>query len=436
MSEKIVYVGISADLMHPGHINILKEAAKYGRVIVGLLTDKAIASYKRLPFLTYDQREKVIANMKQVYKVVPQETLDYRPNLEMIRPDIVFHGDDWKKGVQLKVRQQVIDTLSKWNGELVEIPYTPGISSTQLVNAHKDLGTTPDRRRGQLKRLLNAKPLIRILETHNGLSSLIAEDLEIEDENGKHSFDGVWSSSLTDSTAKGMPDIEAVDPSSRANSVDQIFNVTTKPMIYDSDTGGKPEHFSYTVKNLERLGVSAVVIEDKIGLKKNSLFGTEVPQQQDTIEDFCNKIRVGKNSQVSDDFMIISRCESLILEQGMDDAVKRCKAYLDSGSDGIMIHSRKSDGAEILEFCEHYKEFSAGRPLIVVPSSFDKITEAEFEEAGVNIVIYANHMLRAAYPAMYRAAKSILENKRAFEAREYCMSIKEILEIIPGTKNA
>ena len=435
MSEKIVYVGISADLMHPGHINILKEAVKHGRVIVGLLTDQAIASYKRLPFLTYAQRENVVANMKQVYKVVPQETLDYRPNLETIRPDIVVHGDDWKKGVQLKVRQQVIDTLSKWNGELVEVPYTPGISSTQLVNAHKDLGTTPDRRRGQLKRLLNAKPLIRILETHNGLSSLIAEDLEIEDENGKHSFDGVWSSSLTDSTAKGMPDIEAVDPSSRANSVDQIFNVTTKPMIYDSDTGGKPEHFSYTVKNLERLGVSAVVIEDKIGLKE-LIIRDRVPQQQDTIEDFCNKIRVGKNSQVSDDFMIISRCESLILEQGMDDAVKRCKAYLEAGSDGIMIHSRKSDGAEILEFCEHYKEFSAGRPLIVVPSSFDKIVEAEFEEAGVNIVIYANHMLRAAYPAMYRTAKSILENKRAFEAREYCMSIKEILEIIPGTKNA
>ena len=436
MSEKIVYVGISADLMHPGHINILREAAKYGRVIVGLLTDKAIASYKRLPFLTYAQREKVVANMKQVYKVVPQETLDYRPNLEKIRPDIVVHGDDWKKGVQLKVRQQVIDTLSKWNGELVEVPYTPGISSTQLINAHKDLGTTPDRRRGQLKRLLNAKPLIRILETHNGLSSLIAEDLEIEDENGKHSFDGVWSSSLTDSTAKGMPDIEAVDPSSRANSVDQIFNVTTKPMIYDSDTGGKPEHFSYTVKNLERLGVSAVVIEDKIGLKKNSLFGTEVPQQQDTIEDFCNKIRVGKNSQVSDDFMIFSRCESLILEQGMEDALKRCKAYLNAGSDGIMIHSRKSDGIEILEFCKYYKDFSGGRPLIVVPSSFDKITESEFQEAGVNIVIYANHMLRAAYPAMYKTAESILKNKRAFEAREYCMSIKEILEIIPGTKNA
>ncbi len=436
MDEKIVYVGISADLMHPGHINILKEACKYGRVIVGLLTDKAIASYKRLPFLTFAQREKVVANMKQVYKVIPQETLDYRPNLEMIKPDFVVHGDDWKQGVQLKVRKQVIETLSQWGGELVEVPYTPGISSTQLIKAHKDLGTTPDRRRGQLRRLLNAKPLIRILETHNGLSSLIAEDLEIEDENGKHSFDGIWSSSLTDSTAKGMPDIEAVDPSSRANSVDQIFNVTTKPMIYDSDTGGKLEHFSYTVKNLERLGVSAVVIEDKIGLKKNSLFGNEVPQQQDTIEDFCSKIRVGKNSQVSDDFMIISRCESLILDQGMDDALKRCKAYLEAGSDGIMIHSRKSDGAEILEFCEYYKEFGSGRPLIVVPSSFDKITEAEFEEAGVNIVIYANHMLRAAYPAMYKAAESILKNKRAFEAREYCMSIKEILEIIPATKNA
>ena len=434
--EKIVYVGISADLMHPGHINILKEANKYGRVIVGLLTDAAIASYKRLPFLTYSQREQVIANMKQVYKVVPQETLDYRPNLEKIRPDIVVHGDDWKTGVQSKIRSQVNETLKKWGGELIEVPYTPGISSTQLINAHKEIGTTPDRRRAQLRRLLNAKPLIRILETHNGLSSLIAEDLEIEDENGKHSFDGVWSSSLTDSTAKGMPDIEAVDPSSRANSVDQIFNVTTKPMIYDSDTGGKPEHFAYTVKNLERLGVSAVVIEDKIGLKKNSLFGTDVPQQQDTIEDFCSKIRVGKNSQVSDEFMIISRCESLILEQGMDDALKRCKAYLEAGSDGIMIHSRKSDGAEILEFCNHYKDFGSGRPLVVVPSSFDKITEEEFERAGVNIVIYANHMLRAAYPAMYKAAKSILENKRAFEAREYCMSIKDILEIIPGTKDA
>ena len=436
MSEKIVYVGISADLMHPGHINILKEAEKYGRVIVGLLTDSAIASYKRLPFLSYEQREQVVVNMRQVYKVVPQETLDYRPNLEKIRPDVVVHGDDWKTGVQSKIRSQVKETLEKWGGELIEVPYTSGISSTQLVNAHKEIGTTPDRRRAQLRRLLNAKPLIRILETHNGLSSLIAENLEFEDENGKHSFDGIWSSSLTDSTAKGMPDIEAVDPSSRANSVDIIFNVTTKPMIYDSDTGGKPEHFSYTVKNLERLGVSAVVIEDKIGLKKNSLFGTDVPQQQDTIEDFCNKIRVGKNSQVSDEFMIISRCESLILEQGMDDALTRCRAYLQAGSDGIMIHSRKSDGAEILEFCEHYKEFSEGRPLIVVPSSFDKITESEFEEAGVNIVIYANHMLRAAYPAMYKTAESILKNKRAFESREFCMSIKEILEIIPGTKNA
>ena len=436
MNEKIVYVGISADLMHPGHINILKEASKYGKLIVGLLTDSAIASYKRLPFLTYKQREEVISNMKQVYKVVPQNTLDYRPNLEKIRPDFVLHGDDWKTGVQSKIREQVIETLAKWEGELIEIPYTKGISSTQLINANKVLGTTPDRRRAQLSRLINVKPLIRIIETHNGLSSLIAEDIEIEDEKGKHGFDGVWSSSLTDSTAKGMPDIEAVDPSSRAHSVDQIFNVTTKPMIYDGDTGGKPEHFSYTVKNLERLGVSAVVIEDKVGLKKNSLFGTEVAQKQDSIEDFCNKIRVGKNAQVSDDFMIFSRCESLILEQGMEDALKRCKAYLNAGSDGIMIHSRKSDGIEILEFCKHYKEFGAGKPLMVVPSSFDKITEEEFEKAGVNIVIYANHMLRAAYPAMYRTAKSILENKRAFEAREYCMSIKEILEIIPGTKNA
>ncbi len=436
MAEKIIYVAMSADIMHPGHINILEEANKYGKVTVGLLTDTAIASYKRLPFLTYQQREQVIANMKQVYKVVPQETLDYRPNLEKIKPDFVIHGDDWKTGVQSNIRKQVITTLAKWKGKLIEVPYTKGISSTQLINAQKDIGTTPDRRRVQLRRLINAKPLIRIIETHNGLSSLIAEDIEIEDEKGKHSFDGLWSSSLTDSTAKGMPDIEAVDPTSRANSVDQIFNVTTKPMIYDGDTGGKPEHFSYTVKNLERLGVSAIVIEDKIGLKKNSLFGTEVSQEQDSIESFCNKIRVGKNSQVSDEFMIFSRCESLILDKGMEDALRRCKAYLKAGSDGIMIHSRKSDGLEILDFCRHYRVFGEGKPLIVVPSSFDKITEEEFEQAGVNIVIYANHMLRAAYPAMYKTAKSILENKRSYESREFCMSIKEILEIIPGTKNA
>jgi len=429
-----VYVGMSADMIHHGHINIIKEASKYGDVIVGLLTDKAIASYKRLPYLTYEEREAVVGALKGVKRVVRQETLDYRPNLEVLKPDLVVHGDDWKTGVQSKVRDQVIETLAKWGGKLIDVPYTQGISSTQLNKAVKANGTTADRRRAQFKRLVQSKGIVRVIETHSGISSLIAENLEVEVKGQKRSFDAVWSSSLTDSTNKGKPDIEAVDTSDRVNTINSIFEVTTKPLIYDGDTGGKPEHFAFTVRTLERLGVSAIVIEDKTGLKKNSLFGTEVSQTQDNIEDFCAKIQAGKNAQVSDDFMIFARCESLILDKGIDDAVERCLAYLEAGVDGIMIHSRHEDGKEIMDFCKLYQDFGLDRPLIVVPSSFDQITETEFEKAGVKIVIYANHMLRAAYPAMLDVAKTILENERCFEVRPKCLSIKEILEMIPGTK--
>lgn len=425
---------MSADVLHNGHINILNEAAKLGEVTVGVLTDSAVASYKRLPYLTFEERKAVVSAIKGVANVVAQETLDYRPNLEKYRPDIVVHGDDWKTGVQAKVREQVVETLERWGGTVIDVPYTPNISSSRINEAIKSQGTTADRRRGQLRRLLGARNLVRVLETHSGISSLIAENLEVEVHGRKKSFDAVWSSSLTDSTNKGKPDIEAVDTTDRANTISSIFEVTTKPMIYDGDTGGRPEHFVFTVKTLERLGVSAIVIEDKTGLKKNSLFGTDVDQTQDTIDDFCAKISAGKNAQVSDDFMIIARCESLILDKGMEDAVERCKAYLKAGADGIMIHSRREDGQEILDFCKIYQEFGAGRPLVVVPSSFDRITEAKFEEAGVNIVIYANHMLRAAYPAMLKVAKTILENDRCFDVRADCLSIKEILEMIPGTK--
>ena len=429
-----VYVGMSADMIHHGHINLINEAAKLGEVTVGLLTDKAVASYKRLPYLTYEEREAVVAGLKGVLQVIPQETLDYRPNLEAIKPDIVVHGDDWKSGVQSKVRDQVIDTLAQWGGKLVDVPYTMGISSTKLNQAVKSQGTTADRRRAQFKRLVHSKDIVRVIETHSGISSLIAENLEVDVNGQKRSFDAVWSSSLTDSTNKGKPDIEAVDTSDRANTISSIFEVTTKPMIYDGDTGGKPEHFAFTVRTLERLGVSAIVIEDKIGLKKNSLFGNDVPQTQDNIDDFCAKIQTGKNAQVTDDFMIFARCESLILDKGMYDAVERCKAYLEAGADGIMIHSRLEDGQEIMDFCKLYQEFGLGRPLIVVPSSFDRITETEFAAAGVNVVIYANHMLRAAYPAMLEVATTILKNERCFDVRPKCLSIKQILEMIPGTK--
>ena len=430
---KSVYVAMSADLLHQGHINIINEAAKLGEVTVGVLTDAAIASYKRLPYLTFDERSVVVAAVKGVSKIVAQETLDYRPNLLKYKPDFVVHGDDWKSGVQSPVRQQVIETLAAWGGVVVDVPYTPGISSSRLNAALRAQGTTADRRRAQMRRLLNSKGFVRVLETHSGLSSLIIENLEVQVGNEKRSFDAFWSSSLTDSTNKGKPDIEAVDTSERASTVSSIFEVTTKPLIYDGDTGGKPEHFVFTVRTLERLGVSAIVIEDKIGLKKNSLLGNDVHQTQAAKEDFCEKIRVGKNAQVSDDFMIIARCESLILDKGMNDAVERCQAYLAAGADGIMIHSRSESGEDILEFSKEYQNFSHGRPLVVVPSSFDKLTETQLREAGVNVVIYANHMLRAAYPAMRKVAETILINERCFEVRQDCMSIKDILQLIPGT---
>ena len=428
---KKIYVGMSADLVHPGHINILKEASKLGYVTVGLLTDKAIASYKRLPYMKYEQRKEVIENIKGVKEVIPQETLDYRRNLELIKPDIVVHGDDWKEGIQSKTRQQVIDTLAQWGGELVEPSYTDGISSTQLNNSLKEIGTTPDIRRGRLRRLIDSKEIVRIMESHNALSGLIIETVK-SDKNIE--YDGMWSSSLTDSTSKGKPDIEAVDVSTRINTINEIFEVTTKPMIYDADTGGIAEHFAFTVRTLERTGISAVIIEDKTGLKKNSLFGNDVAQTQDTIENFCQKIQTGKKAQITDDFMIIARIESLILEAGMDDAVNRAKAYIEAGADGIMIHSRQKEPDEVLEFCKILRAYNAHIPIVVVPTSYNQITAQELSKAGVNVVIYANHMLRAAYPGMMDVAKSILENDRSLEAEENLLSIKEILNLIPGTK--
>tara|TARA_B100000029_G_C17572138_1_gene956989 strand:+ start:853 stop:2151 length:1299 start_codon:yes stop_codon:yes gene_type:complete len=430
---KKVYVAMSADIVHKGHINILKEANKLGEVIVGLLTDKAIASFKRLPFMEYENRKSVLEQMTIVSKVIPQHTHDYKDNLLLIKPDYVVHGDDWKDGYQRNIRQIVIDTLKEWGGQLVEIPYTKGISSTQLNLALKEAGTTPNTRLSMLKRLLGAKPLIRLNEVHNGLSGLITEKTTALHKGKQIQFDAMWSSSLTDSTAKGKPDIEAIDMTSRMQTVNDIFDVTTKPMIFDADTGGKPEHFRFTVKSLERLGVSAVVIEDKVGLKKNSLLGNNVKQTQDTIENFQEKIKSGKSSQVTEDFMIISRIESLIVGSGIDDALLRAREYIDVGSDGIMIHSKENKPDEIFKFCEKFHQLQKTVPLMVVPTSFNSVTEEEWEKRGINIVCYANHMLRSAYPAMLEVAKSILENGRSLESSKKCITLKEILDLIPGT---
>jgi len=433
-NNKKVYVGMSADLIHPGHVNILNKASELGDVIVGLLTDSAIASYKRVPFMKWGQRATVISSIKGVTKVVPQGTLDYRPNLLEIRPDYVVHGDDWKTGVQSQVRQDVIHTLSEWNGELIEVPYTANISSSSLQAAMKEIGTTPDIRRVALRRMLMAKPLLRFLDLHNGLSGLIIENASFEKDLGKVEFDGMWASSLTDSTAKGKPDIEAVDTTARLSTLNEVLEVTTKPIIYDGDTGGKPEHFQFTVRSLERLGISAIIIEDKTGLKKNSLLGTDVDQTQASIEDFSEKIKMGKEAQQTDEFMIIARIESLILGKGIEDAVSRAKAFIDAGADGIMIHSREKKPDEIFEFCKLYNDFEDRRPLVAVPSSYSQTYESELEAHGVNVVIYANQLLRSAYPAMLETARSILECGRSLESEERMMSIKQILELIPGTK--
>ena len=430
--SKIVYIGMSADLIHQGHLNIIVEGRKLGKVIIGLLTDEAIASYKRLPLIAFNERKLIVENLKGVEKVIPQSTLDYVPNLKEIKPDYVVHGDDWKSGVQKEVRKRVIDTLAEWGGELVEPKYTEGVSSTDLIEAVKAQGITPGKRMKTLRRLINVKPIVRILEAHNGLTGLIVEKTSIEKDGKKIEFDGIWESSLTDSTAKGKPDTELVDFSSRFSTIEEILEVTTKPIIVDGDTGGRIDHFKFRVKTLERLGVSAIIIEDKVGDKRNSLFGTTVPQQQDSIEHFSQKIHEGKQSQVTTDFMIIARVESLILKKGMADALKRAEAYISAGADGIMIHSKEKDGKEIIEFCEKFRNFETKVPLIVVPSTYSHMTESDLQELGISVIIYANHLLRSAYPSMINAAQSILENSRSQEASdEYCMSIKDIITLIP-----
>lgn len=423
---------MSADLIHPGHLNIIKEASKLGEVTVGVLTDAAIASYKRLPYMNYEQRAAVVAALKGVARVVPQEQLDYIPNLRKLKPDFVVHGTDWRNGVQAKTRQGVIDTLAEWGGRLVEPEYTEGISSTQLNKALREVGTTPDIRRRRLRRLLNAKPIVRVMEAHSGLSGLIVENACVSKNNRKYEFDAMWLSSLTDSALKGKPDNESVDVTSRLRTVNDILEITTKPIIYDGDSGGQPEHFAFLVRSLERLGVSAVIIEDKVGLKQNSLLEQGNVQRQAVVEEQCRKIKVGKQAQITDEFMIIARCESLITGAGEDDAIIRCREYCEAGADGIMIHSKEKTPDEVVSFVKRFRaEVSADKPVVVVPSTYSQVTEEELANIGVNVVIYANQLLRAAYPAMLKTAERILECGRAQEATsEFCMPIKDIVELI------
>ncbi len=433
MKKNIVYLTLSAEIIHHGHINIINKASKIGKLTIGLLTDKAIAEKKQLPLLNWQQRKSILENITGVKKIIPQYKWDDSINILKYKPQFVIHGDDWIKGDR-HLRIRVKKALKSYGGKLIEIPFTKNISSTSIRSKVLELGSNSASKRNMLGRLISSKKLVRIIEAHSPLSAIIAEKISFDTKTEKKEFDGFWSSSLTDSTLKGKPDIEVLETAQRLANINEIFDVTSKPLILDADTGGKLEHFEINIKSIERSGVSAVIIEDKKGLKKNSLFGTSVKQEQEDIKTFCNKIKLGNKSIANKELMIFARIESFILGKGLNDALKRANSYIDAGAKGIMIHSKLNKPTEVFKFAEKFRNTNSKTPLIVVPSSFSAVKENELINHGFNIVIYANHLLRASYPAMLNTARMILKNGRAKEAEKKLMKIKEILELIPGTK--
>lgn len=427
---KIVYTCFCTDVIHEGHINILTEAKKYGKLIVGILSDSAMIRYNRFPTVDFAERIRIVEELGIADEIITQDDIMYDKVIAEIHPDYVIHGDNWKNGPMKAIRDNAEKLLEAYGGRIIDVPYTYNKNVKRIDRRIREKLAMPEYRRKRLRQLIEICPIVKTLEVHSGLTGLIAEKTIVETDGELDQFDAMWISSLCDSTAKGKPDIELVDMTSRFRTIDDVMEVTTKPIIFDGDTGGLIEHFVYTVRTLERMGVSAIIIEDKTGLKKNSLFGTEVEQAQDSIEHFCEKIRSGKKIQLTDDFMIIARIESLILEQGMDDALERAFAYVEAGADGIMIHSRKKDPDEILEFCDKFREKNSRTPIVVVPTSFNQITESELAAHGVNIVIYANQLTRSAFPAMEQTAKDILRYHRAKEVDERLMPIKNIITLI------
>ncbi len=427
---KTVYTCFCTDVIHEGHQNIIEEAHKRGKVIVGCLSDEALIRYNKFPTISQDERIKLYRSIDGVEEVVIQNDMMYDDVITFLHPDFVLHGDNWKEGPEKAIRYHVEELLKAYGGEVIDIPYTYSDKAKKIDMQLREKLAMPEYRRKRLRQLITMTPIVKVMEAHSGLTGLIVEKTIVENDGKLDQFDAMWVSSLCDSTAKGKPDIELVDMTSRFRTIDDIMEVTTKPIIFDGDTGGLTEHFVYTVRSLERMGVSAIIIEDKKGLKKNSLFGTEVEQTQATIEEMNAKISAGKKAQLTDDFMIIARIESLILERGMDDALERAFAFVEAGADGIMIHSRKKDPAEILEFCDKFRESDKITPIVVVPSSFNTITEDELVAHGVNIVIYANQLTRAAFPAMQRTAEDILKYHRAKEVDDRLMSIKQIITLI------
>ena len=427
---KTVYTCFCTDVIHEGHLNIIREAQKYGKVVVGVLSDEAVIRFNRFFTISYSERFNLVKSIEGVERVVEQKSIDYEEIIKEIHPDYIVHGDNWLSGPLKVIRDSVQNLLDKYGGKIIDVPYTYNENVKRIDNKMKEKLAMPEYRRGRLKKLIKLCPIVKTIEVHSGLTGLIAEKTVVESDGKLDQFDAMWISSLCDSIAKGKPDIELVDMTSRFRTIDDVMEVTTKPIILDGDTGGQIEHFVYNVRSLERMGVSAIIIEDKIGLKRNSLFGTEVEQTQDSIEHFCEKIRAGKKIQLTDDFMIIARIESLILEKGMSDALERARAYVAAGADGIMIHSRKEQPDEIFEFCDKFRTDDKSTPIVCVPSSYNSVTEEELIQHGVNIVIYANQLTRSAFPAMEQTAKDILKYHRAQEVDNRLMPIKQIISLI------
>jgi phosphoenolpyruvate mutase len=427
--KKIAYVPLAVDILHEGHINIIKTAKKYGNVVVGLLTDKAIAEYKDLTILNFNEREVLVKNLSLVDDVITQDSNDYESILNQIKPDYFVHGDDWKFDNRKHIRKKVIKVLKKWNGKLIEPKYTKNISSTLIKNKIIEI-SSPSNRVSILKRSILNKDITRILESHNALTGLIIENTFINKNNKKIEFDGMWSSSLTDSATKGLPDNSSLSFSSRISSLQNMLDVTTKPVVFDADNGGQLEHLSFLVRSLERSGVSAIIMEDKVGLKKNSLFNNQLGVRQDKPTEFAKKIKKICEARKSEDFMVIARIESFILGKGLNDALKRAEIYSKSGADAIFIHSKEKTPKEIFAFAKAFKKSKFFKPLVSVPSTYSIVYEKELIKNGFKLVIYANQLLRSAYPAMTNTAKTILKNSRAFEADKKIIPIKEVISLI------
>ena len=431
IKKKIVYVPLAIDFINEAHIRIIDTAKKYGEVIIGLLTDKAIAKYKSIPLINYETRELIVKNLKNVSKVIPDNSYDYIENLIRLKPDYLVHGDDWKKQKFRKhVRPKVIKILKKWKGVLIEPKSMENVLFTESDKRIKDIFDNTNNRVSKLNRLIKSKEIVRVLESHNSLTGLIIENLKIEKNKKIEEFDCMWSSSLTDSATKGKPDNQSVDYSSRISSLNDTLDVTSKPLIFDADNGGQFEHLSFLVRSLERNGVSAIIMEDKVGLKKNSLFADQKNAKQDSPIAFAKKIKRACTTRKSKDFLIIARIESFILGKGLKDALKRAEIYSKAGADAILIHSKEKTPEEIFSFSKIFNKSKFSIPLVAVPSTYSRVYEKDLVKNGFKVVIYANHLLRAAYPAMEHTAKKILENKRSFEIEKNIIPIKKIINLI------